>query len=105
MGVREWEIVIKGNARERLDRYSSKTLSGICYKLCTVLKQLNALHCCNTGQFIGTMNPMNGEAVVKRYYIQLNCPFTQIILKKRTKGSIDTTEFFRTLSYILEEYF
>lgn len=102
--MREWEVNVTRD-KIQIDKFSAKTLASACYKLCEVLKNVNALHCYDRGDFITTINKFDGEIFHKRYVVNLICPYTTITIKKRTKGSIDIVEFWRTLNFVKEEYF
>lgn len=102
--MREWEVLVK-QGKCRIEKHSSTTLVGACFRILKILEVLNALHCYNKGDFVETSAIGSDKIVVKRYVIVLQCPLTTITLKKRSKGSLNTEEVLNTLKLIKEDYF
>ena len=105
MGVdKEYKLHITSHGKT-ISNSRLLTLFDVLKELLLNLQQLNALDCCETGEFITTQNPYNKEFVVKRYAVTITVPYTTLTVRKTSKGSINKEQFMSTLKYIKELYY
>lgn len=105
MGVDKVYRFIVKQGKTILDKSANITLESAIVQLLNKLRIMNALSCADDGRFIVTMNPFNKEVSVKRFLVTVNIPYTELMIKKEDKGSINEDVFLSTLKYIKEKYY
>lgn len=102
--MREWKITISDFYGKK-DILTSHRAEEIFKYFLEKLKVLNAIDMYNKGSFMPTQNTFTKEIVTKRYTLILYCPYTEIEILKRTKGSIKEDIFIERLQNVKETYF
>lgn len=105
MGLgREYKLTIK-NYNRLLDKKTYSTLAEAMYALLEILKHQNNLDSYDKGTFIITQNTFNKDLLKKRYRIITIMPYSEIEIKKLSKGSFDVDMFMANLKRMKEIYF
>lgn len=105
MGLgREYKLTIK-NYNSLLDKKTYSTLAEAMYALLEILKHQNNLDSYDKGTFIITQNTFNKDLLKKRYRIITIMPYSEIEIKKLSKGSFDVDMFMTNLKRMKEIYF
>lgn len=99
-----YRLIIK-QGKNIIDKSANLTMAEAIFHLLNHLVKLNALCCADEGVFVLTKNPFTKEIAVKRFLVTVNIPYTELLIKKESKGSINEDIFLSTLKLIKEKYY
>lgn len=99
-----YRLIIK-QGKNIIDKSANLTMAEAIFHLLNHLVKLNALCCADEGVFVLTKNPFTKEIAVKRFLVTVNIPYTELLIKKENKGSINEDIFLSTLKLIKEKYY
>lgn len=103
MGIIEWKLVVKRDDII-IEKITSRYLGAILLILYDKLFTLNATDSFDKGSFVETKNPFKNETLIKRYVIDINCPYTRYEVIKQTKGSLNPEIVMASIKLIKEKY-
>lgn len=105
MGVTEDYRVYITTPSSRYKSHPLSKIDSILY-VAKYLDNIQALDCLTNGCWLKTKCYFTGdEELYKRYWIVIPIPYTEIMIKKESKGSIPMENFERLLEYIKENYY
>ena len=105
MGVDKVYRFIVKQGKNIIDKSANLTLEEAVIQLLNHLVKMNALCCVDEGVFVLTRNPFNHEVTIKRFLVTVHIPYTELMIKKEDKGSINEDMFLSTIKYIKEKYY
>lgn len=59
----------------------------------------------NKGTFVTTYNVFKHESLIKRYFVEINIPYSKFEIRKISKGSLNPDDFLKSLEFIKEKYY
>ena len=88
-----------------IDVTQPSPLVDVIKKLLDRVSTCKAMCCVDAGVFLTTVNPFNGDKVVKRFVVSVGIPPTRFTVVKTDKGSINLEEFLSIIKYVKEKYY
>lgn len=88
-----------------VDVTQPSSLVDVAKKLLDRVSTCKAMCCIDAGVFLTTVNPFNGDKVVKRFVVSVGVPPTRFTVVKTDKGSINIDEFLSIIKYVKEKYY